>query len=97
MSLVTTLQTMPIRGVYAVGNVTPAQPPGTDKITTLLQWTLWGVSIACVLGVLVICGMMAVSHHRGESAGHHLGKLGAVFGGALLSGAAAGMVTAITG
>lgn len=85
------------KGVLAISVGNPTQPPGTQKITTILQWTLWGVSIACVLGVFAVCGMMAISHHRGESAGHHLGKLGVVFAAALLSTAGAGMVTAITG
>lgn len=82
---------------FAISVGTPAQPPGTQKITTLLQWAAWGVSIACVLGVFVIAGMLALRHHRGEGGGENLGKLGFVFLAAILGAAAGPMVTAVTG
>lgn len=39
-------------------------PPGSEKFLTLLKWTAWGVFFACVAGLLLGAGRMAVAHHN---------------------------------
>lgn len=75
-------------------DVAPVPPPGSDKLQTGLGYVMWIVSIACVLGVLIIGGKMALS--AGSShAGHGVGKgLGFVLGAMVLIGAATAIVGA---
>lgn len=75
-------------------NVAPTPPPGSEKLLTGLGYVMWGVSIACVLGVLILGGKMALS--AGSShAGHGIGKgLGFVLGAMVLIGAATAIVGA---
>lgn len=71
---------------------TPAgvQPPGTAGLLTVLDWGAWLVSFVCVAGILLVAGMMALKHRRGE-AGESMGALGVVLGACVL-GAAAGPI-----
>ncbi len=80
--------------VLAAGNIptpTGEQPPGTGGLTTVLNWTFWGVTFLCVVGVLMVAGTMAVAHRRGEG-GEHLAKLGWVMGACVLGAAGAQLV-----
>ena len=48
--------------------VNPGQgvaPPGAGKLTTILQWTAWGVFALCVGGVLISAAKLAHSHNQG--------------------------------
>ncbi len=72
------------------------QPPGTNKITTLLSWGAWGVTFACVFGVLAVAAGMAVKHRRGEDGSEQLGRLGWVLGAVVLGSAAGPLVNALT-
>ncbi|MFH8350470.1 hypothetical protein [Streptomyces sp. NPDC018045] len=66
-------------------------PPGSEKLLTILRWVAWGVSFACVLGVLTCAAKMAISHRRGEG-GEHATSLGWVLGACFLAGSASGLV-----
>lgn len=70
------------------------QPPGTQGLSTVLNWTFWGVTFLCVVGVLMVAGAMAVSHRRGEG-GEHLAKLGWVMGACVLGAAGAQLVNTL--
>ena len=50
------------------------QPPGTQGLTTMLSWGGWLVSFVCVAGLLVVAGMMALKHRRGEGGGAASGR-----------------------
>ena len=64
----------------------PAAPPGTEGVTTVLNWASWIVAVLCGLGVLIVAGTMAVQHRRGEGF-QAAGKLGWVLGACVLLGA----------
>lgn len=83
--------------LLAIDVGTPAQPPGTGKITTLFQWAGWGVTAACAFGVFIVAGMMAIRHRRGEEGGEHLGRLGWVGLAAILGTAVGPIINALTG
>jgi len=83
--------------VLAAGNIPQPngqQPPGTQGLTTVLNWTFWGVTFLCVVGVLMVAGAMAVSHRRGEG-GEHLAKLGWVMGACVLGAAGTQLVNTL--
>ena len=73
---------------------TGVRPPGTQGLTTVLNWTFWGVTFLCVVGVLMVAGAMAVAHRRGEG-GEHLAKLGWVMGACVLGAAGAQLVNTL--
>ena len=77
-----------------IPNPTGVQPPGTQGLTTVLNWTFWGVTFLCVVGVLMVAGAMAVAHRRGEG-GEHLAKLGWVMGACVLGAAGAQLVNTL--
>lgn len=81
--------------VLAAPNPGNSQPPGTQAFVTLLSWLGWGVSAACVAGVLIVAAMMAVKHNRGEGGGEHMGKLGWVLAAAVIGSAAGPLVSAM--
>lgn len=72
----------------------PEAPPGMGGITTILQWLLWGVFGACVVGLLIAAAMMAVANRRGEG-GEHVSKVGFALVATVIAGAAAGLVQAL--
>jgi hypothetical protein len=70
-------------------------PPGSDKVTTLLGYVLWGGGICAFLGILVCAYQFMLSPNRHQNDGMSgLGKVGA---GMILLGVAAPAVTAILG
>ena len=81
----------------AVFAVTIPQPDGavptelTGKTNQLLALILFGVAAACVLGVLITAGRMAVAYGRGEL-GESAKGLGGVLIGCLLAGSASALV-----
>ncbi|MFJ2561320.1 MULTISPECIES: hypothetical protein [unclassified Streptomyces] len=70
-------------------------PPGWDKLLTVLHWVFLAVTMACVAGVLVVAGRMAMAHRRGEGS-EHMGSLGIVMAACVLAGSASGIVTQLT-
>lgn len=73
---------------------TPVQPPGTQGLTTLLGWVAWGVTLLCVLGVLLVAAKMAVSHRRGEGS-EAVNNLGWVMGACVLAASGAQLVNVL--
>ena len=72
------------------------QPPGGDKVNTLLSWVAWVVTALCVGGVLWAGGKMAVSHTRGYGGGgEHAASLGWVLAGCIVAGAASSIAAAL--
>ena len=71
------------------------QPPGTQGLTTMLSWGGWLVSFVCVAGLLVVAGMMALKHRRGEGGGEAMGSLGWVLGACVLGSAVGPIANAL--
>ena len=76
-------------------NVSPAQPPNTNQIQTILNWGGWIVLGLCVLGLLIGAGRLAVMHHRGQSF-QETGLAGPL-AACVIVGAAGGVVGALSG
>lgn len=70
---------------------TPTRPPGTEGLTTLLNWGMWLVTFAGIVGVFIAAGSMMLSHRRGEG-GEQASKLGWVLGGCCVAAAAGPVV-----
>ncbi len=69
----------------------PAQPPGTEGVTTILSWLKW-MGYVVVGGAIVIGGILiAVSFRRGEGQ-DALPKILWPMGGAIVIGAGAAWV-----
>lgn len=81
--------------LLSIAQPVPAAPPGSEKFLMVLDWASWGVSLACIAGILIVAATMAVKHHRGESGGEHLGKLGWVLMATVLGATAGPLVTAL--
>ncbi len=80
--------------LLAVPNPGPGiAPPGAAQITKLLQYAAWIVFAACVGGVLISAGMMAIKHHRGGGS-EAAGGLGWVLGACIIAGSASALVGA---
>ncbi len=71
------------------------QPPGTEGLTTMLNWGGWTVSFVCVAGILIVAAMMALKHRRGEGGGEAMGALGWVLGACVLGSAAGPIASAL--
>ncbi len=82
--------------VWAADVPTPSgvQPPGTEGLLTVLNWTSWVVTVACVFGVLIVAAMMAVSHRRGQGS-EAVGNLGWVLGACVLAASASQLVNVL--
>jgi hypothetical protein len=74
---------------------TPVTPPGVESLTTVLNWLAWGVTVACVAGVLA-AAQMAIRHRRGEDGSESLGRVGIVLLASVLGSAAGPLVSAIS-
>lgn len=83
-----------VGAVLAIAQPGPKVPPGMGGVTTLLSWASWGVSIACLLGVFVVAGTMALRHQQGRG-GEPLGALGWVMAACVLGASAGPLVTAL--
>lgn len=72
----------------------PAQPPGTQGVTTIMAWLKW-IGYAVVGGAIVVGGIMiAVSSRRGEGQ-DALPKILWPMGGAIVIGAGAAWIGTI--
>lgn len=72
-----------------------AQPPGTEKVATLLGWGKWIGLAMCVAGLIVAGAMMAIQSRRGEG-GEHVGTIGKVLAAVIVIGAAGAIVGFLT-
>jgi hypothetical protein len=70
-------------------------PPGSAQLLTVLKYLSWGVSLACVAGVLIVAAKMAVAHGRGGGGGEHAASLGWVLGAAVIAGSASALIGAV--
>jgi|1186.fasta_scaffold56145_3 hypothetical protein len=81
--------------VLAAPNPSQQQPPGTDKVDTILGWMMWAGSITAFIGILIVAYQFMLSPNRHQNDGaSSLGKVGL---GMLLVGAASGIVGAVLG
>lgn len=81
--------------VLAAPNPSQQQPPGTEKVDTILGWMLWGGSIVAFMGILIVAYQFMLSPNRHQNDG--MSGLGKVGFGMLLVGAASGIVGAVLG
>lgn len=72
----------------------PTAPPGADKILVIVGWISWFAVIAGVIGIIIVGISMFFNHHQGRGSSEAAGKLGYVFGGLVLIGAAGTIVSA---
>lgn len=77
-------------------NPTPTQPPGTDKLNTLINWGAWIVLFACLVGFFVSVAKLVQGAHTGREMDGMRGLVLSLVG-CILVGAAGGIVAAITG
>ncbi|MGB8019641.1 MAG: hypothetical protein WCF04_00270 [Candidatus Nanopelagicales bacterium] len=77
-----------------VGQPSPVRPPGTEGLSTLLNWGMWLVTFAGIVGVLIAAGSMMLAHRRGEG-GEQAAKLGWVLGGCCVAAASASVVNVL--
>jgi len=73
----------------------PVAPPGVaNKTDTLLGWAKWVCFFICVIGVVGVAAKLAANNRRGEGE-DHAKALAAVLFGAILCGAAGGLIQAL--
>ena len=69
-------------------------PPGVGgKVLTILKWIAYLASAACVAGLVLTAGRMAIAHRRGDDT--NVSQLGWVLGACVLIGSASGIVGAL--
>lgn len=88
--------TMPMTNISAedpgIPNPAPEAPQELkEKVDSLLGFGMYIVMAACVAGILIVAGRMAIMHRRGEL-GEHMGGLVAVATACILGGAGAAFV-----
>ena len=76
-------------------NSTPKAIPGVNNLQVIIGYTAWVATALCLIGLIVVGAIMAVSYHHGSN--EHVGKLGAVVAGCLIVGAAAPIAGSILG
>ncbi len=76
-------------------NVNPVQPPGTQGVSTIVNYTAWGCFLACLVGFIIAAATMAWKHHRGEEMSSMKG-LGMSLIGTVLIGAASAIVGSVS-
>ncbi len=91
----TALLTIPGQAYAAAPQPGSQQPPGTEGLTTMLNWGGWTVSFVCVAGILIVAAMMALKHRRGEGGAEAMGALGWVLGACVLGSAAGPIASAL--
>lgn len=69
----------------------PVQPPGLERITTLIGWAKWVALAICLLGLLAAGALMAINARRGEG-GENVGRIGFALGGVIVISAAASLI-----
>lgn len=70
--------------IAQVGTPAPTQPPGGERIITILSWGIWAAVIATIAGFIIAAAMLAYQRFQGGG-GDAQGKLvGAMIGAALI-------------
>lgn len=79
-------------------NPEPALPPGfSDPVSTLFSW-IKGIAFAvCGAGLIVAAIMIGIGHRRGEGPRDALGAMMGPLAGAIIAGAAIGLVGTLAG
>ena len=70
-------------------------PPGAAKLLKILGWAAWIVFAACVGGVLIVAGKMAISHRRGMGGGEEASNLVWPLIAAIVGASASGIIGTI--
>ena len=78
----------------AVPNPTGVQPPGGDKLITILDWFFWIVTALAVFGIMAVGARMFFAHRHGQGSEHML-SLGWVLAGCALIGSASGIAAVL--
>ena len=74
------------------------QPPGMEKINTILGWGMWAFTIACLGGFMLAGAKMLKDHRNGMGASEGaLSHVAWVAAGCLVGAAAGPLVTALIG
>jgi formate hydrogenlyase subunit 3/multisubunit Na+/H+ antiporter MnhD subunit len=68
-----------------------AQGDGVAQLAILLSWAAWIACAACIAGILIVAGKMALYHQRGH-ASDHVSELGWVLVGCIIIGSAFALV-----
>lgn len=76
---------------------TGVPPPGAGKFLTVLQWGAWLVTAACVGGIFIVAGSMAIRHRRGDGGAEAASGLVWVLLACVLVSSAGPLVGALTG
>jgi|GEM_PF-2680072 len=77
--------------VMDVPVVDPAEPPGAEKITQLINWAAWVVTALGVVAIILVGAYLMFHNDRGEGSNAQT-KLGSVLGGLVLISAASAIV-----
>ncbi|MET7074244.1 hypothetical protein ABZS16_04475 [Trueperella pyogenes] len=75
--------------------VNPEQPPGTEKVLTVINWAAWVGTALGVLGIIIV-GITMLFHNRRGEGGDAAGKLGWVLAGLILISSASTIVGVLT-
>lgn len=75
----------------AIAGNSPVYNPGTGQAPTdvvtqvhqLMDIVGWTATTACVVGIVIVAAMMAISHHRGGGS-DHMASLGRVLAACIL-------------
>lgn len=70
----------------------PQDPPGWDKVETIINWAAKLTIAACFAGFLITAATMAVQHRRGTLGPEAMGQFGVVLFACVLIGSASGIV-----
>lgn len=78
----------------AVPQTNPTAPPGSEKIERVINYVAWGMTAACVMGMLIVAITMAIQH-RVHGPSEHMSKLGWVIGACIIGSGASAFVGAM--
>ena len=72
-------------------DVTPTPPPGADSMLRVVKYVAFIDAILCVIGLMIVGGVMAIKNRRGEGM-EAASSLGWVVAGMIVSGSAGAIV-----
>jgi hypothetical protein len=93
-----TLLFLAASGVVGAVDITPVAPPGADGLQDLLNWTMYGGSMACAGTTIFGLAKMGISHSQQSFQGANHGKSVAMLGalGALGLGLTPTIINSLT-
>lgn len=80
---------------YLAFNSRPQPIPGLGKFGTLIGYTAWAASAACLIGLIAAGAMLAISYRHGDT--QHVSRLGRVAAGCLIVGSASSVIGGLIG